>query len=582
MKNKFRYIVSLMMMLVLLSSAVTTAYGDHVVGYFPPRPKDISVLVSRPSISMQLVLNGSKVKEIDMKINGKKVNAKYDAKLQRVFYKPLAPLKKGIYKVDLTVSLEGFKSITQSFKFTVSENAVNQLPSMNEEQKKALNYSNRYRKLLGFSGLQADQSLNAAAMAHSNYMAMNKKLTHNEFMNDKGVVGEYPYNRADAFGYAGGYVLESIAMGHKDYEATIENLMSGPYDRIHFINPFITDMGYGVKDKYYTFNFGEKKSGQDKMIVYPIDHQIGVPTSWDGNETPSPLRLHKNAQIVGYPITISYFSKNEVEGFIATKVILKDSTGKVIEVYKNTPQNDQQLKDTIVIIPTRPLKKGEKYTVSVEGKILFKNKLTKLINKTWEFTTTSKENNEWMRKYIFSDLEGHWAKQYIVDLGEQKIVTEKENNMYKPNDEITRAEFTEFIVNALGIPTKSYEGIFKDVKKDTNKAVYIEAAFREGIVKGVGSGNFAPNKRIKREEIAILIMKAYEKKGDLSKIKKTSLLSFKDNRDISTWAIKDIRKVYELGIMKGREDKSFAPKDFATRAEAAVVVKKLLEQIKKE
>ncbi|MCT4619730.1 MAG: S-layer homology domain-containing protein [Marinisporobacter sp.] len=580
MKNKYHYIL-LMILILLISGIYTITYAESVEGYFPPQPKDITVLVSKPSISMQLVLNNNMVKEIDMKLNGNPVSAKYDKKQQIVFYQPEKPLKPGQYKVDLNINLGEEKFIKESWKFSVGENAVEQLPNSSEEQKKVLNYSNRYRRLLGISEFKMNDSLNAAAMAHSNYMAANKKFTHDEFANDKGFTGIQSYNRASVFGYTGSFVAENVSSGSKDYKDAIDQLVDAPYHRLAWMNPYLLDLGYGVKDKYYTFDFGGKAILEDQMIVYPMENQTDVAISWDGNEIPNPLRFYNQTGTVGYPISLSYFSKKNIEKLTIEKVTLKDSKGSVVNSYINTPQKDDKLHDSIFIIPSKPLEKNEKYTVAVKGKVTFDDKKARNISKTWSFTTIKEEENknEWMKKYIYTDVSGHWAQDYILDLSEKGILSAKGNNLYKPEDKITRAEFTEFVINALGIPTKAYEGIFKDVKKYTNKAVYIEAAYRAGIIKGMGNGNFDPDRRIKREEIAVIVMKAYQKKGSNKKINQSPALSFADKDDISTWALKDVKLAYEIGIIKGRDTGKFAPKDFATRAEGAVLVKKLLEKI---
>ncbi|QEK13099.1 hypothetical protein FQB35_12645 [Crassaminicella thermophila] len=580
MKNKVKYIF-LMLLFIIISSVYTIAYADNVIGYFPPQPKDVTVLVSKPSISMQLVLNNNVVKEIDMKLNGNKVAAEYDQRFQTISYKPVNPLKPGQYKVDLNIVLEDQKMIKESWQFIVSENAVDELSKPTEEQKKVINYANRYRRFLGLKEFSLNDSLNAAAMGHSNYMAINKKLIHQEFSNDKGFTGTESYSRAGAFGYVGSYMSENVSFGQKDYKEAIDALMDAPYHRLVWINPFFVDLGYGEKEKYYTFTFGGKKTLEDKLVVYPIKDQEDVPTSWDGNEIPNPLRFYTKKDMVGYPISLSYFSKKNIKKFILEKATLKNSKGSIVDTYINTPTKDEKLQESILIIPSNPLAKGEKYTVSVKGSILFDDQTTVEINKTWNFTTVVEENdkNGWMKKFIYDDIKDHWAQKDILYLGEKGIVSPKQNNLYKPNDKITRAEFAEFVVNVLGLQTKPYEGIFKDVKENTNKAVYIEAAFREGIVKGLGDGNFQPNRTIKREEIAALVMRAYEKKGNLHKIKQLPLLSFVDQKDISSWALKDVKGAYELGIIKGRDTGEFAPKDFATRAEAAVMIMRLLEKL---
>ncbi|WZL73794.1 S-layer homology domain-containing protein [Clostridiaceae bacterium 35-E11] len=580
MKHSIKYSV-LVILIVLAANFGNVVYGDNGIGYFPPKPKDIKVLVSKPSITMQLVLNNNTIEAIEMRLNGNKVDAKYEKESQRIVYLPNKPLSPGQYKVDLSINLTGWKPITHSWQFTVSENAVEQLSAPTEEQKQVRNYANRYRQFLGLKEFTLNKSLNSAAMAHSNYMAINKKTTHDEFINDKGFVGTKAYNRVSVFGYVESEISENVSSGQSNYQESIDGLMDAPYHRLSWLNPFFTELGYGVKDKYYTFNFGGSRKGADKIVVYPVDGQQNVPVSWNGNETPNPLRIHNKTGTVGYPISLSYFTEKTIEKVFVEKVNVANSRGYNTPIYLNTPQRDAHLQDSILIIPSRPLTKNETYKVIVKGKILFEDKSEQRIDKTWKFTTIASEENKnaWMKDMLYEDIDKHWAKNDILELGKKQIVSPKSGKLYKPDDKVTRAEFTEFIVNALGIQTKAYEGIFKDVNQHTNKAVYIEAAYRAGLVKGVGDYHFAPSRSITREEMAVLIMKAYTEKGNMENIRRLGLLSFLDNKDVSSWATKDVKAVYKLGIMRGREEGKFSPKDDASRAEAAVVIKKLLEKI---
>jgi uncharacterized protein YkwD len=529
-----------------------------------------NVMVSKPTISWQIILNNNEIENIDMKLDGNKVEAKYNKETASIEYIPSESIKGGRHTVDVNVGLKGWtKSVSRSWQFTVSDQAVEQLAAPNTEQKTTLEYGNQYRGQFELIPFQLDPSLSAAAAAHADYMTVNQELTHLESVNRKGFVGANPMDRASSFGYTGGTVSENVSSGQKDYREAVNGLVDAPYHRFSWLNPYLSDLGYSSRGKYYSFLFGGKKPGEDQMMVYPLDNQKGVAASWDGNETPDPLRIHRKKEKVGYPVTLSYFTGKNITKFSIDKATLSNSQGKIVEVFLNTPQNDDHLKDSIIMIPVDPLDMGEKYTAMVKGTVSFEDNTEKKIDKTWTFETA-----------IFTDVSEHWAKNDILDLGSKKIITPKKGSEYKPEDKITRAEFAEFIVNVLEIPIKDYEGIFKDVGKETNKAVFVEAAYGAGVVKGMGDGSFAPNRWITREEISALVIRAYEKKGDMDKIKDLPAITFADRYYISSWVLGDIKAVVRLGIMRGRLNNEFAPKDYATRAEAAVIVKGLLAALK--
>lgn len=563
MKNKWIYKVMMTCMIFIFAWS-GAAFGEGV-SFYTPRPQG-SIMVSKPNISWQIILNNNVIDSIDMKIDGNKVEAKYNKETESIEYIPSNPIKAGRHTIDVNVGLKGWaKPLSRSWQFTVSDQAVDQLSAPNTEQKVVLDYANQYRGLFQLDPFQLDPALNAAASAHADYMTINQEISHLQSATQRGFVGASPMDRAGSFGYTGGSVSENVSSGQKDYREAVNGLVDAPYHRLSWLNPYLSDLGYSKRDKYYSFLFGGKKAGDDRMVVYPMDNQIGVATSWDGNEIPDPLRIHRKKEIVGYPITLSYFTGKTITKFSVDKATLSSSQGKNIEVFLNTPQNDDNLKDSMIIMPVDPLNMGEKYTAVVKGTIVFEDKTEKKIDKTWTFETA-----------VFTDVFDHWGRNDILDLGSKKIITPKKGSEYKPEDKITRAEFAEFVVNVLKVSVKDYEGLFKDVGKDTNKAVFIEAAHRAGIVKGVGDGNFAPNRLITREEISALVMRAYEKKGNMEKVKQLAAIGFADKDAISSWAVGDIRAVVQLGIMKGRLYNQFAPKDYATRAEAAIIMKGLL------
>ncbi|MDF2546641.1 MAG: hypothetical protein K0R93_1539 [Anaerosolibacter sp.] len=563
MRNRWIYKV-LLTCIIFIFAWSGTVFGEGV-SLYTPMPQG-NVMVSKPTISWQIILNNNVIENIDMKLDGNKVEAKYNKETASIEYIPSEAIKGGRHTVDVSVVLkEWSKPISRSWQFTVSDQAVEQLSAPNTEQKTALEYANQYRGQFQLTPFQLDPSLNAAASAHADYMTINQELTHVESANRKGFVGTNPQDRAASFGYTSSFISENVSSGQKDYREAVNGLVDAPYHRFSWLNPYLSDLGYSSRDKYYSFLFGGKTAGEDQLVVYPLDHQKGVTVSWDGNETPDPLRIHRKKEKVGYPVTLSYFTGKNIVKFSIDKATLSNSQGKNVEVFLNTPQNDDNLKDSIIMIPVDSFDMGEKYTATVKGSIIFEDKTEKKIDKTWTFETA-----------IFTDVFDHWGRNDILDLGSKKIITPKKGSEYRPEDKITRAEFAEFIVNVLEIPVKDYEGIFKDVGKETNKAVFVEAAYRAGVVKGMGDGSFAPNRWITREEISALVIRAYEKKGNMDKIKELPAITFADRYYISPWALGDIKAVVRLGIMKGRLNNEFAPKDYATRAEAAVIMKGLL------
>ena len=49
----------------------------------------------------------------------------------------------------------------------------------------------------------------------------------------------------------------------------------------------------------------------------------------------------------------------------------------------------------------------------------------------------------------FSDLEGHWAKDTVEQLADEGVISGFEDGTFRPDQSVTRAEFTKMIVQAF-------------------------------------------------------------------------------------------------------------------------------------
>ncbi|MCM3626798.1 S-layer homology domain-containing protein [Paenibacillus glycanilyticus] len=181
----------------------------------------------------------------------------------------------------------------------------------------------------------------------------------------------------------------------------------------------------------------------------------------------------------------------------------------------------------------------------------------------------------------YSDVSStNWAYDYVQELSFRGIVNGISEVKFGANQPTTRAEFVTLLARALGLagsaPTASK---FKDVKAGSWYADAVAAAVQAGIVTGITADRFEPDKRISREEMAVLIIRALEYKEGTS-IPDSGEVSFKDAGKISAWAQEAIEKANALGIMTGRENGQFAPQANATRLESAKVIYEILEQLK--
>lgn len=172
----------------------------------------------------------------------------------------------------------------------------------------------------------------------------------------------------------------------------------------------------------------------------------------------------------------------------------------------------------------------------------------------------------------FTDTSGHWAKtaiDYVVSKGYFAGLSKTE---FGPNKSITRGQFVSVLGRMLNVNVNDYKDQnFKDVKSGMYYSPYIAWANKVGIVSGVGQGNFAPDKELTREEMAVMMTKFLKLSGkNLNAKGKTN--AFKDDAKIQGWAKDSVKEMARLGLVSGMGDDNFAPKSPFTRAQVAQVL----------
>lgn len=170
----------------------------------------------------------------------------------------------------------------------------------------------------------------------------------------------------------------------------------------------------------------------------------------------------------------------------------------------------------------------------------------------------------------FSDInDAAWAKAYLTELVEKGIVNGYEDNTIRPNKVVSREEFLKMLVEALGLPKDVSANNFTDVSSSAWYSPYISTAVKHGISTGRGDGTFGIGENIKREDMAVMACRALEK---LNINFSEKSISFSDKESISSYASESVSKLSSVNIIGGRDDGSFCPNDFATRAEAAKII----------
>ena len=219
------------------------------------------------------------------------------------------------------------------------------------------------------------------------------------------------------------------------------------------------------------------------------------------------------------------------------------------------------------------------YTVTMDGSVVVEDNmhgldstLSLLIN-TGEIPAPSSGGDggpSITTSYLISDMPpSHWAYQCVQTLLKNKTIELEPDNKIRPEDSITRAEVAVLLAKALGLePVNKLFSGFIDLGSISNEVKgYIIAVSEAGIFHGYPGWRFMPNNHISREELACVLVRAFEKKLTMD-----ITLGYTDRDQISDWALDDVKAAIQHKLMGGYPDNTFKPRSFMTRAEAFSII----------
>ncbi len=182
----------------------------------------------------------------------------------------------------------------------------------------------------------------------------------------------------------------------------------------------------------------------------------------------------------------------------------------------------------------------------------------------------------------YTDVESHWAKEAVEDLGLRMAYEDPGVDTFGPDQEITRGEFASLMVRGLGIRPDTGAAPFSDVKASDRYSSAINSAYDYRLISGFEDGTFRPKDKITREEAMVVVAKMMVMTNLKAKLPvkdmDTILQPFADADEVSGWARSGIADSIQAGIVSGRSSTELAPKAYVTRAEVASIVRRLLQK----
>ncbi len=188
-------------------------------------------------------------------------------------------------------------------------------------------------------------------------------------------------------------------------------------------------------------------------------------------------------------------------------------------------------------------------------------------------------------------LRGHFAEYDVKKLFSMEIL-EGDTKFYVPNQAITRAQYVTMMAKAIKVPTDKYinkekskgalinDVVFSDIHPDRPDYPYIMGAYDSRLAIGTGNGYYSPDVQITREEAITILIRAL----DLSRLglDPTPVTPFVDDNKIADWAKSSVYASQRIGLITGDQNGNFNPKSYITKAEAAVIVNRLIDYMRED
>lgn len=192
--------------------------------------------------------------------------------------------------------------------------------------------------------------------------------------------------------------------------------------------------------------------------------------------------------------------------------------------------------------------------------------------------TLKKVRNPYEREFImveheFADVpKGFWARDNILNLFNNGIVTGKTDTEFCPGDNITREEFAKIAVMASCNVKSKKTGSFSDVASGSWYEPYVETAAAENLVNGMGNGSFGVGIPVTRQDAAVVLDRIMTNKGIYTE---GNSKDFADKNEIAEYAKDAVTRLSAAGYIGGDESGKFNPTSPITRAEVCAIIDRM-------
>lgn len=182
----------------------------------------------------------------------------------------------------------------------------------------------------------------------------------------------------------------------------------------------------------------------------------------------------------------------------------------------------------------------------------------------------------------FQDLKpDYWGYSKINEFAEKGYLSGYEDNTFKPDNAITKAEFVQLVNNYFGFSGNEEKvADFSDINQAEWYSKAINEAVSRGYISGYADKTFKPNEFITRQEAISILAKILNiADEEIADKNEEYLKKYSDYVEVADWAKKSMYNYLTHGFVKGYSDGTLRPNNFVTRAELIHLLNTIEEKI---
>lgn len=164
-----------------------------------------------------------------------------------------------------------------------------------------------------------------------------------------------------------------------------------------------------------------------------------------------------------------------------------------------------------------------------------------------------------------------WYAEAVTYAVENGLFQGTSATTFAPNANMNRAMLVTVLYRMSGEQSKA-DAAFSDVAQDAWYAEAVAWAKTNGIVSGTSATQFAPNQNVTREQMAAILYRYAQYKGQETSTDQSGLEHFTDVNTVSSYAVPAMNWAVQNGLISGTSTTTLTPTGNATRAQVATIL----------